>query len=143
LIDKQSRDKHKYVANGENNYQLKSSYEGENYKVIKTANVTTATHDISFTVTIDPINNGVKIFRTGDQEIAYQCVEVHVNNQLIGQWLQPLGNKFSRFLDDSYVIPSNISKGKTELSIKLVPVSHDGGPVIWSASHYQIMSIVQ
>ena len=142
VTDKKSRTAHQYSASGETTYQLTSVFEGINDKVNVLGNVTKCTGTISFTVNIDPKNRGVRIFRTGDQQVSYQNAEVFVDGKLVGKWLEPLGNTWQRWLNDDYDIPPSATKGKSKLSISLVPKSHDGGPVLWTASRYQALSIM-
>ena len=114
---------------------MTSVFEGSNGKVNVLGNVTKCTGTVSF-------NRGVRIFRTGDQQVSYQNAEVLVDGKLVGKWLQPLGNTWQRWLNDDYDIPPSATKGKSKLSISLVPKSHDGGPVLWTASKYQALSIM-
>ncbi|XP_054154676.1 uncharacterized protein LOC128953225 [Oppia nitens] len=142
--DQDSRQRHRYVASGiETRYELNSAYEGQSYKQLMKTMAVNTDKPVEFTVDIDSMNNGVRLFRTADQLIGYQCSDVYIDGQLVGRWLQPLGNQWSRLLDDSYDLSPVVTRNKSRLTVRLVPVGHESGPVVqWSAIRYNIMSIV-
>ena len=143
VTNQQCRQQHIYsVAHGEQTYQLTSVFEGNNDKVNVTSGVTTVTGQVSFIANIDPANMGVQIFRIGDQQTAQQCANVYVDDQLAGVWYQPLGNTYQRWLNDDFDVSHLFTKGKSQIKITLTPVKCNDGPLLWSASQYQIKSIV-
>ena len=116
---------------------LTSVYEGDHDDTALTDQVRSATQPIRFTVKTDPINRGVTIRRTGDQNVAGQSAKVIVNGKDAGIWLQPLGNNLQRWLDDNYQLPAALTFGKTKLTIELQPT----GPA-WTAASYVVQSSV-
>ena len=102
-----------------------------------TDQVRASTTPIRFAVTADPINSGVMLRRTGDQNVGWQSATVIVNGKEAGTLLQPLGNDRQRWLDDNYQLPAALTSGRTKLAIELRP----SGPS-WTASGYPVQSLV-
>ena len=76
-----------------------------------TRDVTAATGEISFKVTVSRDNKGVRL-RLGDQNAAYQRATVLVSGKRVGEWGQPLSNTHSRWLEDSVSLPESVAHGK-------------------------------
>lgn len=131
-----SRQQHGY-ADGGSQEDLSSVYEGDHDDITLTDQVRSTTQPIRFGVKVDPINRGVTLRRTSDQNTAGQSAEVFVNGKDAGTWLQPLGNTHQRWLDDNYQLPAAITFGRTRLDIELRPT----GPA-WTASAYVVQSLV-
>ncbi|MEV6285701.1 DUF2961 domain-containing protein [Kribbella sp. NPDC051770] len=134
-----SRTQHKYADSGAQTADLTSVYEGDHDDTVLTDQVRSATSPIRFEVKVDPINRGVTLRRTGDQNVAGQSAKVVVNGKDAGTWLQPLGNDRQRWLDDNYQLPASLTFGKTKLSIELRPTA--GAPA-WTAAAYAVQSLV-
>jgi hypothetical protein len=130
-----SRQQHGYGDSGAQ-AQLSSVYEGDHDDITLTDQVRSTTQPIHFSVKIDPVNRGVTLRRTSDQNTAGQSAEVFVNGKDAGTWLQPLGNSHQRWLDDNYQLPEAITFGKTRLDIELRPT----GPA-WTASSYVVQTL--
>ncbi|MFF1817982.1 DUF2961 domain-containing protein [Kribbella sp. NPDC058245] len=113
--------------------ELTSVYEGDHDDVQLTDQVGST---LKFTAKVDPINRGVTLRRTSDQQTAGQSAKVFVNGKEAGTWLQPLGNSRQRWLDDNYQLPAALTFGRTKLDIELRPT----GP--WTASQYVVQSLV-
>lgn len=135
---------------GQSGYQLKrtdhvqlegpaltSTYEGDFDGLPVTRPVSSSPVDLN--VEIDRHNRGVRLNRLGDQAKPGQAVDVRVDGQPAGRWLQPLGNGTSRWLEDSYDLPASLTAGKTRLKVELKPVA--GAPA-WTASSYDVVSRV-
>ena len=135
--DDESRKAHSYEAAGETRSELESTVEGRADTVPLSRGITAATGEVSFTMEVADDNRGVRLLRLGDQNAAYQRATVLVNGKEVGEWLQPLGNTHSRWLEDSFDLPASATKGKTELKITIRPV--DDGPA-WSAATYRALS---
>jgi hypothetical protein len=131
-----SRAQHAY-ADGGAQADLSSVYEGDHDDIVLTDQVRSTTAPIRFDVRIDPVNRGVTLRRTSDQNVAWQSAKVVVNGKDAGRWLQPLGNNRQRWLDDNFQVPSALTFGKSKLSIELRPT----GPA-WTASSYVVQSLV-
>ncbi|TDO46304.1 DUF2961 family protein [Kribbella sp. VKM Ac-2527] len=131
-----SRAQHAY-ADGGAQADLSSVYEGDHDDIVLTDQVRSTTGPIRFDVRIDPVNRGVTLRRTSDQDVAWQSAKVVVNGKDAGTWLQPLGNDRQRWLDDNFQVPSALTFGKSKLSIELRPT----GPA-WTASSYVVQSLV-
>jgi hypothetical protein len=118
---------------------LAASYEGnDGSQVSITRTVRSATAPVTFTMAVDPANQGVNLQRTSDQGVSYQRAEITVNGTNLGQWLQPLGNTYHRWLDDQYTIPASVTAGQSSITVTLTPVT--GAPA-WSAASYRTVSL--
>jgi hypothetical protein len=137
VTDEASRVAHSYRAAGETRTSLTSTFEGRADTTPVTRAVTSATGEISFEVEVSRDNKGVRLLRLGDQNAAYQRATVLVNGKRVGEWLQPLGNTHSRWLEDSFSLPESATGGKTSVTVTLRPAQ--GSPA-WSASTYRVLS---
>ncbi|EWM18497.1 glycoside hydrolase family 172 protein [Kutzneria sp. 744] len=125
--DAGSRAAHGYQAGGETRASLTSTFEGSAQPV--TGTVTAATGPISFTA---HVSGAFRLVRTGDQASGYQSATVFVNGRLIGAWVEPLANKSSRWLTDSFEVPGSYP---STVTIRLEPTAG-----AWSASKYQVVT---
>ncbi|MBE9375642.1 DUF2961 domain-containing protein [Saccharopolyspora sp. HNM0983] len=134
--DEASRDDHGYRAEGESSAPLESTFEGDR-RPPEQRESTTATGPVTFRAAVDADNDGMRVRRLGDQEQAYQAVDVRIDGQPAGRWSQPLGNPFHRWLEDDFDVPAELTRGKSEVQVELVPVA-DAPP--WAAAHYRVFS---
>jgi len=119
---------------------LSASYEGNDATQVTLTRTTRATTAaVNFTMAVDPGNAGVVLRRTSDQNAAYQRAEITVNGTDLGQWLQPLGNPYHRWLDDEYTIPASVTAGQARITVTLTPIP--GWPA-WSAASYRTISLL-
>ena len=132
-----SLQQHGYVDSGAQTYDVTSVYEGDHDDTVLTDQVRATAQPIRFSTTIDPVNRGVTLRRTSDQNTAGQSAKVFVNGKDAGTWLQPLGNDRQRWLDDNYQLPPALTLGRRKLDIELRPT----GPN-WTASAYVVQSLV-
>lgn len=137
LADSANRTQHAYQAGGETVSPLNSSFEGGLNPAPFTRDTATATGGVSFQARLEDANSGVRLRRLGDQNTAYQQAEVQVDGQPAGTWLQPLGNPYHRWLEDTFDLPPALTAGKSSVHIEIVPVSGAPG---WSASRYTVFS---
>lgn len=137
--DPASEQAHNYTsANPGAITSLAASYEGnDGTQVTITRNVRATTAPVTFTMAVAPGNQGVILQRTSDQNTSYQRAEVTVNGTDLGQWLQPLGNPYHRWLDDQYTMPASVTAGQSSITVTLTPAS--GAPA-WSAASYRTIS---
>jgi hypothetical protein len=125
--------------------QLTGTFEGDDgpYEGLAPTNYTAAEQQlsspVSFTLRIDPANQGVILGRTSDQNLGYQAADVYVDGTYAGEWEQPLANPYHRWLDDSFQIPASLTFGHPELNIKLV---HVPGSFAWNAAGYRAVSLI-
>jgi hypothetical protein len=133
----ESRAAHGYRAAGETRGTLTSTFEGRGDTTPVTRDITAATGEVSFMVEVARDNRGVRLLRLGDQNAAYQRAVVLVNGKRVGEWLQPLGNAHSRWLEDSFELPASATSGKTKVTVTIRPA--EGGPA-WSAATYRALS---
>jgi hypothetical protein len=133
----ESRAAHGYRAEGETRGSLTSTFEGHGDRTPVTHGVTAATGEVSFTVEVARDNRGVRLLRLGDQNAAYQRATVLVDGRRVGEWLQPLGNTHSRWLEDGFELPASATEGKPKVTVTIQPAA--GGPA-WSAATYRALS---
>jgi hypothetical protein len=133
----ESRAEHGYTASGETRGTLTSTFEGRGDTTPVTREVTAATGEVSFTVGVARDNRGVRLLRLGDQNAAYQRATVLVNGKRVGEWLQPLGNTHSRWLEDSFELPASATAGTSQVTVTIRPAAD--GPA-WSAATYRALS---
>lgn len=66
---------------------------------------------------------GLLLRRVSDQEKGRQMAEIYVDGEkCAAPWYNPDRNPYIRFLEDEYIIPSSMLKGKESVSIEIVPV---------------------
>ncbi|WP_246127886.1 glycoside hydrolase family 172 protein [Amycolatopsis rhizosphaerae] len=139
LADDGSRATHGYSAEGETRTTLTSTFEGKGDRTPVTGGVTYATGTIRFTAKTDPGNRGLRLRRTSDQALPFQQANVYVDDRLVGEWYQPLGNAFSRWLEDAFDVPAWATAGKQAVQVRIEPI---GGAPSWSSARYTIYSQV-
>jgi hypothetical protein len=137
VADDANRAAHAYVAGGETRGTLQSTFEGRDDKLTVSHGVAAATGRIEFTAATTQANAGIRLLRMSDQNTPYQRAAVFVDGTLAGEWLQPLGNQHSRWLEDTFELPEALTTGKSTLSIRIVPTP--GSPP-WSAAQYRILT---
>ncbi|HEX2131660.1 MAG TPA: glycoside hydrolase family 172 protein, partial [Actinophytocola sp.] len=137
LADADSRSAHRYRADGETSAALTSTFEGVGDTTPVTREVTSATGRVSFELEVSRSNDGVRLLRLGDQGEAYQRATVYVDDRRVGEWLQPLGNQHSRWLEDSFELPASATSGKDTVTVRIEPA--DDAPA-WSAARYRALS---
>ncbi|WP_242613185.1 glycoside hydrolase family 172 protein [Herbihabitans rhizosphaerae] len=137
VTDEASRTAHKYTAVNETRSVLESTFEGDNDTAPIRRGTTTATGPVEFTVAVKQDNAGVRLLRLGDQATAYQRATVLVDGLAVGTWMQPLGNKHSRWLEDSFELPSSVTSGKASVTVRIEP---ETGAPPWSASRYRVLT---
>ncbi|HLK43673.1 MAG TPA: glycoside hydrolase family 172 protein [Thermoleophilia bacterium] len=119
---------------------LTSNYEGRDGRPIPVILTNRSTNaPVSFTLALDPANDGADLQRTADQAAAYQAAEVWVDGTDVGTWTEPLGNLGLRWLDDSYQLPPSITAGRSAIRVTLAPLP---GSSPWNAARYSVISRV-
>ncbi|HEV2779372.1 MAG TPA: glycoside hydrolase family 172 protein [Actinophytocola sp.] len=137
VSDDASRAAHDYRATGETRAALQSTFEGRNDRLPVSHGVASATGPIEFTLTTRRDNAGVRLLRMSDQSTGYQRADVYLGDTLVGEWLQPLANPHSRWLEDTFELPAALTAGKSTLAIRIVP--SPGSPP-WSAAQYRVLT---
>jgi hypothetical protein len=90
---------------------------------------------ITFRVAVDPANQGVRLRRRIDQSKRGQKAEVYINGQYAGTWYHGYENPHLRWYDSDFDIHPDLTKGKTQLQIKLDLVSVTGAEVFSDFSY--------
>jgi len=116
---------------------LTDTYEGtDGPRHPVTATLRATTSPVTFTLRLDPANNGATILRTSDQNQGYQAVSVSVNGHQLPDWSQPLDNPDHRWLDDAYLLPASVTSGHQQITVTLTPLP--GAPA-WTAAAYRVL----
>jgi hypothetical protein len=136
--DPVSRILHIYTDADAADQVLIGTYEGDD-DTRPVAGVVRSTHaPINFVVNIGTDNHGVLLRRTSDQSTGYQSAGVAIDGVPVGIWLEPRGNTFHRWLDDTYLVPESLTAGRDRLTITLTPIP-EAPP--WTASRYHIDTV--
>ncbi|HEY3871692.1 MAG TPA: DUF2961 domain-containing protein [Actinocrinis sp.] len=135
-----SEQAHDYTAGSQASADsLTSDYEGDDGTP---ADITQCVDDSSaaetFTLQVNPSNQGVVLQRTSDQDAGGQSADVTVDGTNLGTWLEPLANPYHRWLDDGFDVPASVSAGQSSITVTVTPTA--GSP--WSAAGYQAMSVL-
>lgn len=109
---------------------LEASYEGNiAWTQIRDDGRKHAGGDITFAVAVSPDNSGVRLRRRLDQKFGRQSADVFVDGQPAGTWYYADENEFLRWHDSEFDLPPELTRGKSELKIRLAVKSEDGyGP---------------
>lgn len=140
--DDASEKAHHYTAEDPGGVEtLASHFEGDfRSPQALTATTRATSSPVTFTLAVDPRNDGVELRRTSDQRAGGQRASVSVDGTAVHDWQQPLGNTTRRWLDDSYELPASLTKGKKEITVTIVPAKGEGVPD-WSAGAYSAYSV--
>lgn len=136
--DEVSEKAHKYAGGGDVK-TLKATFEGDHDAIPVADDLRTTNKPVSFTVEVARNNELVQLRRLSDQREAYQHATVQVDGKDAGTWLQPLGNEHHRWLEDDFMVPPELTRGKRRITVTLTPV----GTQAWSAARYEVRSTAQ
>jgi hypothetical protein len=141
VADATSERQHAYEAPGSTpTGQLEASYEGNAMgTLIRDSGRSHPAGEITFAVATDPTNSGVRLRRRLDQNTPRQTADVFVDGQPAGTWYHADQNPFLRWYDSDFDLPPDLTRGKSELKIRLVVKPGQGaGP--WTDFRYEIFS---
>lgn len=141
LGDKRSVRKHRYkVCGNVTENELVSFFEGDDDHLAVKGKVHRFDGQSSFTVTIAPENEGVRLLRRSDQKESRQCARVWIDDQEITErlWYFADHNPHKRWLEDEFEIPAQMTRGKSSLNITIEPIAFDEGNPTWNESYYTV-----
>ena len=92
----------------------------------------------SFTLAVDPANQGVRLTRRLDGSVADQVANVSVNGTAVGQWTA-LPQSGGNYVDQAVDLPVSVTGGKTSITVTNTFVS---SAVDFNEFHYWADSIV-
>jgi hypothetical protein len=136
-----SERQHDYQAAGSTlTDALQASYEGNNAGVmIRDRGRLHPSGEITFTVAVSPDNSGVRLRRRLDQKIGRQMAEVYVDDKPAGTWYHADQNEFLRWHDAEFDLPPELTRGKSEIKVRLAIRSVNGlGP--FTDFRYEVLS---
>jgi hypothetical protein len=139
----ESRKQHSYSAAGAHYAHIEAAYEGDNdHVIIPDAGVYLAS-EIVFKVSVEPGNSGVVLRRRSDQQHGCQNASVWVNDEQVIErdWYYADKNPIKRWLDDEFAIPFRYTRGKSSLSVRIIPKAINGG-ITWNEFHYWVYSLL-
>jgi Protein of unknown function (DUF2961) len=143
--DAASRQSHQYTVSGDTVSSFSSGFPGEFNYIPVTLGLDTAANAISFRMTVDPANNGVRLSRISDQNQSYQTANVYIDGVCAGIWMEPWSNPDYRFLNDPFDVSANLTRGKNTINVRIVPLvglTSTTNTPFWTASNYQVLSQV-
>jgi len=93
----------------------------------------------TFTVAIDPENQGVVLRRRSDQGVGKQQATVLVNGSPAGVWYTPGSNMSHRWRDSDFLVHASLTSGKSQLVVTVQFVSSD---IDWNEFKYSAYSML-
>lgn len=131
---------HQYLAKGSTLTGLISAHpEGEYFETAQDQDGRQhAGGQITFTIAVDPNNAGVRLRRRLDQGGLPQLADVYIDGQYAGQWTYAHQNPYLRWFDSDFDISQKLTRGKSELSVKLVIVAAGPETGPFSDFYYQV-----
>ena len=81
---------------------------------------------MSFRVSIDPENQGVRLRRRLDQESPRQMARVTIDGKFAGDWTHGYHNEHLRWYDLDFDIHPDLTRGKSSIDVKLEVVTGEG-----------------
>ncbi|MFZ1935304.1 MAG: DUF2961 domain-containing protein [Thermoguttaceae bacterium] len=141
VANETSERQHNYRAAGSTlTGELEASYEGNNAgTMIRDDGRMHTGGEIAFTVAVAPDNSGVRLRRRLDQKFGRQSVDVYVDGQPAGTWYHADQNEFLRWHDSEFDLPPELTRGKSELKLRLAVKSGEGhGP--FTDFRYEVLS---
>jgi hypothetical protein len=107
--------------------QIEAAYEGiADETLVRDRGRTHFGGQITFTIAIDPNNDGVRLRRRLDQNGPRQAADVFVDGQPAGTCYHADQNPDLRWFDSEFDLPAALTRGKPELKIRLA-VKKDAG----------------
>jgi hypothetical protein len=132
-----SEQSHAYVINNATWSGARSfSYEGVHTEAIgDTGRAHTGFSE--FVMAINPANKGVVLRRRFDYSVGNQNADVYVDGARAGAWYCA-GRNSARWRDDDFMIPAALTKGKNQITIRVVFVSSESD---WNEFTYTAYSL--
>lgn len=132
-----SREMHAYRAENAESVSLCGKVEMERRaKILAKKGLVHKAGKISFTVAVEPENQGVWLRRVYDQTLSPQGGRVFADGIPVGEWYNPGKNPTTPFADSDFRIPASVTKGKTKLTIEIDVEK------IYSDFEYTVFSVV-
>jgi hypothetical protein len=89
----------------------------------------------TFRAAIQASNSGVVLTRRLDYGIADQTADVYVDGVLAGRWSTPGTDLSNNWRDSDFMIPANLTQGKTQITVKVQFVS---AQIDWNEFYYWV-----
>jgi hypothetical protein len=120
VMNRESEVMHNYVAGESREIAVESPCEGDLHHFRhRDIGRIHAGGDISFSVSVDPENEGVRIRRRLDQATGRQRADVFVDDDYVGTWYHADHNPYLRWFDSDFDIHPKFTRGKERLNIRL------------------------
>ena len=113
---------HEYRATQSGSIVSMEAYpEGENFETsLKDDGRYHGKGEITFKVSVDPDNQGVRLRRRVDQSIPRQKAQVYIDGKYAGCWYYGYQNEYLRWFDLDFEIHPDYTRGKSSLDVKHV-----------------------
>ena len=141
VANETSERQHDYQAAGSTlTDELEASYEGNHAgTLVRDRGRVHSGGDITFTVAVAPDNTGVRLRRRLDQKSGRQTADVYVDGHPAGTWYHADQNEFLRWHDAEFDLPPELTRGKSELKVRLAVKTEKGlGP--FTDFRYEVLS---
>lgn len=141
VCDEQSRKAHNLkVQNESEAVELKSAYEGREYRKEVSRKVRSHLNAMSFEVDITPNSIGVLLRKQYDQFHGRQRARVLVNDRFVGWWYIPEENRSLRWAERDFYIPEKFLADASNIRVVIDPPA---GSPLWSVSSYRVISVAR
>ncbi|MEV5025673.1 glycoside hydrolase family 172 protein [Paenibacillus sp. LPE1-1-1.1] len=114
-------------------------YEGAQNNDLVTDNGRAHTGYSSFTLDLQPGNEGALLRRRFDQTVENQSASVYVDNDFVGIWYKAGGNGTHNWRDEDFIIPASYTRGKRSIRLK---VEYIDSAVAWNEYRYSLFSLI-
>jgi hypothetical protein len=139
----ESRKLHNYQAVNVKYVHVEAAYEGDDDHIVIADIGAYSASESTFHIAVCPENSGVLLRRRSDQKNGRQMATVIVDDvQVIERdWYYADKNPVKRWLDDEYAIPAMYTKGKSSLTVRIIPKSIHG-KITWNVFHFWAFSLL-
>lgn len=100
---------------------------------------------ISFTITLDPANQGVLLRRRLNYTLGFLRGRVSVGGQAAGVWYSPGDSMYNAWRDEEFLLPANLTSTKRSVTVRIDAEADPHawqGAAAWNEFHYWVYSIM-
>ena len=104
----------------------------------------TAGGSISFTIALDPANQGALLRRRLDYTLGFLRGRISVDGQAAGIWYSPGDSMYNAWRDEEFLLPARLTSGKRSVTVRIdaEAAAHAWpGAAAWNEFHYWVYSI--
>ena len=135
LADPGSIAQHRYAAAGTEDAPVTSRFPSDD-PTTYTHRGRTLSGPSTFTLQIDPRNQGVTLRRLLDQSVGRQAARISIDDVAAGTWKTPSLNQTFRWREDDFWVPPALTRGKDRVVVKVAPETR------WNEFSYEAYSLL-